>query len=169
MAAKVTRDAWIEGWIYEEDTPSSDKQYDSPSTSEAKRRWASEFGSGYPSGSTSFLSFFRCAPADPAPRRPQDKGMDQLVTRSYIWVPLFRPLFMDDSQGLPRERGTRRSMVRRFHLLLPLCAQLGHPTRSCRIDDGQASLVKAFESASGRDKERCAVTRDLFLSSVGTL
>lgn len=120
MAAKVTRDAWIEGWIYEEDSPSSDKQYELQSTSEAKRRWASEFGSGYPSGNTAFFSFFRCAPADLGFRRSKDKGMDQIVTRSYIRIPLLRPLLMDDSQGCPREGGTRRSMVCHFHSLLPL-------------------------------------------------
>lgn len=65
MAAKVTRDAWVEGWLFEEDVvPSSDISDESPSTSEAKRRWASELGSGYPSGESTFLSFFRSAPAD---------------------------------------------------------------------------------------------------------
>ena len=38
-----------------------------------------------------------------------------------------------------------------------------------RIDEGQASLVSAFESAIGRDKDRCAVTKDLCIKSVGTL
>lgn len=38
-----------------------------------------------------------------------------------------------------------------------------------RIDDGQESLVKAFESAKGRDKDRCTVTKDLSIKSVGFL
>jgi len=38
-----------------------------------------------------------------------------------------------------------------------------------RIDDGQASLVKAFENGTGHDKGRCAINKDLCLSSVGTL
>lgn len=38
-----------------------------------------------------------------------------------------------------------------------------------RIDDGQESLIKAFESAKGRDKDRCAVTKDLSIKSVGFL
>ena len=42
-------------------------------------------------------------------------------------------------------------------------------TKSFRIDEGQESLVKAFESASGREKDRCAVTRDLSIKSVGAL
>ena len=38
VAAKVTRDAWIEGWMFEENNSS-------PSY-----KWADELGSGYPSG-----------------------------------------------------------------------------------------------------------------------
>ena len=38
VAAKVTRDAWIEGWTFEENNSS-------PSY-----KWAEELGSGYPSG-----------------------------------------------------------------------------------------------------------------------
>ncbi|EIN04881.1 ribonuclease H2 subunit A [Punctularia strigosozonata HHB-11173 SS5] len=37
------------------------------------------------------------------------------------------------------------------------------------MDEGQASLVKAFQSAQGRDKDRCAVTKDLSICSVGAL
>ena len=39
----------------------------------------------------------------------------------------------------------------------------------CRIDEGQASLVQAFTSATGRDKDRCAVTKDLSLTSISML
>ena len=45
MAAKVTRDACIEGWHFEE----TDGQTDQPP-------WGSELGSGYPAGN--FLSIF---------------------------------------------------------------------------------------------------------------
>lgn len=38
-----------------------------------------------------------------------------------------------------------------------------------RIDEGQASLVKAFETGKGPDKDRCMVTKDLKLASVGML
>ncbi|KIJ62821.1 hypothetical protein HYDPIDRAFT_113928 [Hydnomerulius pinastri MD-312] len=37
------------------------------------------------------------------------------------------------------------------------------------IDEGQGSLMKAFSSSKGRDKDRNLVTRDLCLQSVGTL
>ena len=43
VAAKVTRDAWIEGWIFEEDHENSE-------TTSVKRIWSEELGSGYPSG-----------------------------------------------------------------------------------------------------------------------
>jgi len=38
VAAKVTRDAWIDGWLFEEDKGSKDS------------RWTTPLGSGYPSG-----------------------------------------------------------------------------------------------------------------------
>jgi len=37
------------------------------------------------------------------------------------------------------------------------------------IDEGQASLVQAFESAKGREKDRCSVAKDLGLRSVAML
>jgi len=37
------------------------------------------------------------------------------------------------------------------------------------IDEGQGTLVKAFESASVRDKGRSAITKELALRSVGDL
>jgi ribonuclease H2 subunit A len=36
-------------------------------------------------------------------------------------------------------------------------------------DDTQSSLVKAFATAKGREKDRCAVARDLGIKSVGIL
>jgi ribonuclease H2 subunit A len=55
VAAKVTRDAWIEGWVFEEDA------HNDPDTSEAprvKRTWSTELGSGYPSGD--YLRYLSC-------------------------------------------------------------------------------------------------------------
>uniref|UniRef100_D8Q4A9 Ribonuclease n=1 Tax=Schizophyllum commune (strain H4-8 / FGSC 9210) TaxID=578458 RepID=D8Q4A9_SCHCM len=37
------------------------------------------------------------------------------------------------------------------------------------IDDGDAALTAAFQSATGRDKDRCAVTRERGIRSVGAL
>jgi ribonuclease H2 subunit A len=44
VAAKVTRDAWIEGWVFEEDA------HQSPDALGVKRTWSNAVGSGYPSG-----------------------------------------------------------------------------------------------------------------------
>jgi len=38
-----------------------------------------------------------------------------------------------------------------------------------RTDEGQTSLIKAFETSKGLDKDRCLVAKDLQLSSVNTL
>jgi ribonuclease H2 subunit A len=47
VAAKVTRDAWIENWVFEEDTHENTLTIGAPSV---KRAWSNELGSGYPSG-----------------------------------------------------------------------------------------------------------------------
>lgn len=47
VAAKVTRDAWIEGWVFEEEAHEDSDLLRSPST---KGTWSQEIGSGYPSG-----------------------------------------------------------------------------------------------------------------------
>ena len=51
VAAKVTRDAWVEGWVFEEHQPqeTSVDGTDAPAK-EHKTPWATELGSGYPSG-----------------------------------------------------------------------------------------------------------------------
>ena len=38
-----------------------------------------------------------------------------------------------------------------------------------RIDEGQTSLVKAFEKGKEREKDLCAITKDLNIRSVGSL
>jgi len=38
-----------------------------------------------------------------------------------------------------------------------------------RTDEGQASLIKAFETGKGLDKDRCTVTKDLHIRSLDTL
>lgn len=51
VAAKVTRDAWIEGWVFEEARSSEDGD-NSEGDKEKEVLWEGEFGSGYPSGSS---------------------------------------------------------------------------------------------------------------------
>ena len=47
--------------------------------------------------------------------------------------------------------------------------RLPNTDQTHRLDDGEATLQQAFVSGTGRDKDRCAVTKDLSLSSVCTL
>ena len=55
VAAKVTRDAWIEGWLFEEE--SAHENFDALGMLSVKRTWSNELGSGYPSGFYPCLSF----------------------------------------------------------------------------------------------------------------
>lgn len=49
VAAKVTRDAWIEGWVYEETHDGDDADGEDVKVKDAAR-WGDVIGSGYPSG-----------------------------------------------------------------------------------------------------------------------
>ncbi|XP_006459390.1 hypothetical protein AGABI2DRAFT_149543 [Agaricus bisporus var. bisporus H97] len=116
VAAKVTRDACIECWHFEE-TAGNDQV-----------EWNKAFGSGYPS--------------DP---------------NTQIWLKEnVEPTF-----GFPK--------VVRFSwtTVKVLLEKRAHPVKWS--DEGQASLVKAFETGKGLDKDRCRVTRDLQISSVNIL
>ncbi|KAI0367755.1 ribonuclease H2 subunit A [Pilatotrama ljubarskyi] len=143
VAAKVTRDAWIEGWVYEELQMSaitsdgmSSKYFAGGVQGEGKTeaavaaeaKWVAETGSGYPS--------------DP---------------KTQAWIKnTLEPTF-----GYP-------SLARfSWATIKVVLDKDAHAVEW--IDDGQASLMKAFESATGRDKDRCAVAKDLGLRSVGTL
>ncbi|KAJ7756434.1 ribonuclease H2 subunit A [Mycena maculata] len=119
VAAKVTRDACIEGWVFEENL-----SVDGATTS----NWDTELGSGYPS--------------DP---------------RTKAWLrDSIEPVF-----GFPRIVRFSWSTVK------VLLEKDGKAVDW--IDDGQASLIQAFESAKGREKDRSAVAKDLGLKSVGML
>ncbi|KAJ6619768.1 ribonuclease H-like domain-containing protein [Mycena sp. CBHHK59/15] len=116
VAAKVTRDACIEGWVFEE------------STNDTSVQWETELGSGYPS--------------DP---------------KTQAWLKnSIEPVF-----GFPK-------LVRfSWTTVKVLLEKTGKAVEW--IDDGQASLIQAFESAKGREKDRCPVSKDLGMKSVGML
>ncbi|KAH9917844.1 ribonuclease H-like domain-containing protein [Fomitopsis serialis] len=117
VAAKVTRDAWVEGWMFEEHQPV-----------EKKPTWGTELGSGYPS--------------DP---------------KTQAWI----KSSMEPTFGFP-------SLVRFSWTTVKMV--LDKSAHSVEwIDDGQASLTKAFESGTGLDKNRCAVAKDLCIRSVSSL
>lgn len=94
MAAKVTRDACIEGWVFEEGGSE-----DSGST------WSKELGSGYPSGEV-VLSVLNYSGLICLDIRPENTSMDKEFYRPNIRVPLPRPILMDNSQSGPRKGRT---------------------------------------------------------------
>jgi len=117
VAAKVTRDACIEGWHFEE----TDGQTNQPP-------WGSELGSGYP--------------ADPNTQAWLKTAVD--------------PVF-----GFPSVARFSWTTVK---LILEKSAHSVKWT-----DEGQTSLIKAFETGKGLDKDRNAVTKDLHIKSVNIL
>ncbi|KZT00799.1 ribonuclease H2 subunit A [Laetiporus sulphureus 93-53] len=125
IAAKVTRDAWVKGWVFEEhDLPDAGES----GVSKTKPRWSKELGSGYPS--------------DP---------------KTQAWI----KNSLDLTFGFP---SLARFSWTTIKLVLDKEAHAVQWT-----DDGQASLVEAFESGTGLDHGRCAVTKDLAIKSVATL
>lgn len=74
VAAKVTRDAWIEGWIFEEDAHECSEM---AGMQGIKRLWSEEVGSGYPSGVFIRQSFFS---------RPQKMTCTILDPNTKSWV-----------------------------------------------------------------------------------
>ncbi|KAH8118070.1 ribonuclease H-like domain-containing protein [Phellopilus nigrolimitatus] len=116
VAAKVTRDAWISGWAYEEHE--SSPQY----------TWSEERGSGYPS--------------DPK---------TQAWLRDSIEPTFGFPSLARFSWGTVKVALDKNAHAVKW------------------TDEGQASLVKAFESSKGRDKGRCTLAKELSIKSVGSL
>ncbi|PPQ95239.1 hypothetical protein CVT26_014930 [Gymnopilus dilepis] len=123
VAAKVTRDACVEGWHFEE----RDGKEDCP--------WSSELGSGYPS--------------------ELDRDFTDPNTQAWLKTAI-DPVF-----GFPK--------IVRFSwtTVKVILDKSAHKVKW--TDEGQASLIKAFEGGKGLDKGRCAVTRDLHIKSIDTL
>ncbi|KIK34879.1 hypothetical protein CY34DRAFT_812583 [Suillus luteus UH-Slu-Lm8-n1] len=124
VAAKVTRDACVDSWTFEELI----EEDDNAASKAQKENWNREFGSGYPS--------------DP---------------KTQIWV----KNSLDPTFGFP-------SIVRfSWTTVKVILEKSAHSVKW--IDEGQESLVKAFEGGKGREKDRCIVTKDLGIQSIGTL
>ncbi|KAG2367858.1 ribonuclease H-like domain-containing protein [Suillus spraguei] len=124
VAAKVTRDACVDGWTFEELIEEGDNVVKNAQ----KENWNREFGSGYPS--------------DP---------------KTQTWV----KDSLDPTFGFP-------SIVRFSWTTVKVILEKSAHTAKW-IDEGQESLVKAFEGGKGREKDRCIVTKDLGIQSIGTL
>ncbi|KAG2110837.1 ribonuclease H-like domain-containing protein [Suillus discolor] len=122
VAAKVTRDACVDGWTFEELIEEDEN------AARNTRNWNREFGSGYPS--------------DP---------------KTQIWV----KNSLDPTFGFP-------SIVRfSWTTVKVILEKSAHPVKW--IDEGQESLMKAFEGGKGREKDRCIVAKDLGIQSIGML
>ncbi|KZT40444.1 ribonuclease H2 subunit A [Sistotremastrum suecicum HHB10207 ss-3] len=123
VAAKVTRDAWIEGWGFEEEYLDGDLEGGG-----GGKKWGESLGSGYPS--------------DP---------------KTQAWLKdSVEPTF-----GYPSLARFSWGTVR---VALDKAA---HKVEW--IDDGEKTLVNAFQTATGHDKGRSAVARDLAIHSVDSL
>lgn len=72
VAAKVTRDAWVEGWMFEEHQVAGGAE-----AQPEKPTWGSELGSGYPSGKTGLQEVEVALMVADTPARPEDAGVDQ--------------------------------------------------------------------------------------------
>jgi hypothetical protein len=104
VAAKVTRDAWIEGWVFEEDAQQDMLE------AQIKRTWSTKLGSGYPSGAYSI--FFFCPTRWRTVRhRPEHKDLDQRISREDVRISFYRTFFVDDGQSCVRREGPRSKMV----------------------------------------------------------
>ncbi|KAG6813920.1 hypothetical protein H0H92_005769 [Tricholoma furcatifolium] len=121
VAAKVTRDACLEGWVFEESIAED-------GTTNTSNLPAPAVCSGYPS--------------DPKTQEWLKNSVE--------------PTF-----GFPKLVRFSWTTVK---LILDKDAHAVKWT-----DEGQASLMAAFESGKGREKDRCAVAKDLKLASVETL
>ncbi|KAL0061918.1 hypothetical protein AAF712_011202 [Marasmius tenuissimus] len=134
VAAKVTRDACIEEWTYEEPdyTPSD-----------------TELGSGYPS--------------DPKTQAwlkdslEPTFGFPKVVRFSWTTVKVLLEKEGHQVQWFVRSLIT--CDVRAFNQTF---------FSPHRMDEGQASLQKAFQSGQGLDKDRCLLTKELGIRSIGT-
>ncbi|PPQ66554.1 hypothetical protein CVT24_007119 [Panaeolus cyanescens] len=116
VAAKVTRDACVEGWHFIE------------GENGAETKWGENVGSGYPS--------------DP---------------NTVAWL----KTAMDPVFGFPNLVRFSWSTVKVI---------LGKDAHAVKwVDEGQASLIKAFETGTGLEKDRSAVTKDMHLKSVNSL
>ena len=109
VAAKVTRDACVDGWVFEE-----------RSSSEAESPWSTELGSGYPSGASVFLLIWDLS-LTPRPSRPKDAGLDQKFRRADIWLSLTRQILVDHYKSYTGERGAFCQVVRFLYKSLPSC------------------------------------------------
>lgn len=152
VAAKVTRDACVEGWYFPE------------SEGAAGQTFAAALGSGYPSGMSSYYAAFGyLAGALTLPDPNTQAWLKSAVEPVFGFPNIVRFSWTTVKVLLEKHAHAVKWSVR----LAGLCVAV--KDNNCfapRTDEGQASLIKAFEGAKGLDKDRCAVTKDLHIKSV---
>jgi ribonuclease H2 subunit A len=189
VAAKVTRDECIENWLFEEDGESTtipralddmgrkaaEANAHGPEQSRDTRDslgeqselvpspWGNILGSGYPGGRTEIP--FQAITTLNRTFRSQDCCLDGLLPRSRLRISLCGPVLMEYYQEPIGSESLYRQMVGYGQI----STSPQHFMWITRVDEGQASLVKAFQSGQGREKDRCAVTKDLSLCTLGML
>lgn len=145
VAAKVTRDYLVEGWVWEEATRTGSNATRNEIDGEATWGKGTELGSGYPS--------------DPNTKawiaEHLDKTFGFPTIARFSWAPIRTAIERDGHK------------VQWYACNVTI--QSSQLTCRHRIDEGQKTLIKSFESVSGIDKGRSMVTKELGLSSVSTL
>ena len=101
VAAKVTRDAWIEGWVFEE--AHDEEGEDDGEKVVDERRWGEALGSGYPSGMYFLLSDCERMYPISRPLRSENASMDQIFIRAHIRLSISCTVLVDNNQGCARE------------------------------------------------------------------
>ena len=149
VAAKVTRDAWIEGWVFTEDEGEGEK-------------WSKELGSGYPSGANFRLSDFQGADGRTQIQRLRRGSPNP-------WIPCLGTPHWRGSVGRRSKSSSINPHTRSYGTCpsIPV-ARTDSLIPNHRTDDGQ-TIARSFESAKARDKGRCNMAKELAIRSVGSL
>lgn len=169
VAAKVTRDALLEGWVYEEDgigAPADVEGAAAPiaevleevSDAVAEDAAATEDAIMEDGTAPDVDNKATATPAAPTSRFPPERGSgypSDPKTKAWL-VAALEPTF-----GFPR--------AVRFSWATSKVLLDKHAHAVKWTDEGDAALTAAFNSVAGRDKDRCAVTRELGVRSVGAL
>ncbi|KAI5892697.1 ribonuclease HII [Schizophyllum commune H4-8] len=164
VAAKVTRDALIDGWIYEEDGADAANSASLAADKAAAAAVLADIDAAATEDvaateeDTVMEDRTANVPPPPASRFPAERGSgypSDPKTKAWLAAAV-EPTF-----GFPR--------AVRFSWATSKVILDKHAHAVQWIDDGDAALTAAFQSATGRDKDRCAVTRERGIRSVGAL
>lgn len=163
VAAKVTRDAWVDNWVWEEDhKPSSVAPVETKGKASDKKSliesWTKEFGSGYPSDPNTrdwLANHFEPTFGFPSVARfswaPVKTACETKGAKVLWYVPAYSIHDLSPWFVLYSRDGTDQN------------------NRTDEAGVTQKSLVKSFESQVGVDKGRCFIAKELSVRSVTAL